>query len=269
MDSVAVLIAAPGSGAITPEVLSVLRDLGAGAPHWLAEGEAAEFHDFQRLPELLAELKGKPIDAASVSIHNRRKRILIADMDSTMIEQECIDELGVMAGVGDRIREITTRAMRAYLHATPRGADLLTGRIAGALDAAGIPFRMKILRRPAAFLRCDAAVLYARTEDAPQVVETLRRLYPDLRGALRAPTPPMTLRLAPGLAWAEDPGDLDSFGHHRCGILAEGLVRAAELGERGVRARVRRMERAMAEAGLDPARPYLEPGSSWAPVPFP
>ena len=42
-----------------------------------------------------------------VSIHNRRKRLLIADMDSTMIEQECIDELGVEAGVGERIKDIT------------------------------------------------------------------------------------------------------------------------------------------------------------------
>ena len=115
MDSVVVLIAAPGSGAIGPEIVEMLGDLGAGAPHWLAPGEAAEIEAFPRLPEFMASVGGYPIDIASISIHNRRKRLLIADMDSTMIEQECIDELGEMAGAGRRIKEITARAMRGEL----------------------------------------------------------------------------------------------------------------------------------------------------------
>ena len=93
----------------------MLGDLGAGAPHWLAPGEAAEIEAFPRLPEFMASVGGYPIDIASISIHNRRKRLLIADMDSTMIEQECIDELGEMAGAGRRIKEITARAMRGEL----------------------------------------------------------------------------------------------------------------------------------------------------------
>jgi phosphoserine phosphatase len=50
-----------------------------------------------------------------VSKTNRRKRLLIADMDSTMIQQECIDELGIVAGLGDQIKEITARAMRGEI----------------------------------------------------------------------------------------------------------------------------------------------------------
>ena len=137
MDSVLVLIAAPGSKAIGAEVLGLLRGLGAGAPHWLAEGEAAEFHDFERLPEFMVDIRRYPIDAAVVSIHNRRKRILIADMDSTMIEQECIDELGEAAGVGDRIRDITRRAMRGELDfdaALRERVGLLKGLDAGIIE---------------------------------------------------------------------------------------------------------------------------------------
>lgn len=115
MESVLVLIAAPGSGAIGPEVEALLRQWGGGEPHWLAPGEACEVDAFEALPEFLIDLRRFPVDAAVVSIHNRRKRILIADMDSTMIQQECIDELGDMAGVGDRIKEITRRAMRGEL----------------------------------------------------------------------------------------------------------------------------------------------------------
>jgi phosphoserine phosphatase len=74
-----------------------------------------EVEAFSEMTSLLVDLREHPIDAAVVSIHNRRKRLLIADMDSTMIHQECIDELGVVAGVGDRIKKITARAMRGEL----------------------------------------------------------------------------------------------------------------------------------------------------------
>ena len=56
-----------------------------------------------------------PIDIAVLPAEGRRKRLLVADMDSTMIGQECIDELGILAGVGDRISDITARAMRGEL----------------------------------------------------------------------------------------------------------------------------------------------------------
>jgi phosphoserine phosphatase len=115
MESVLVLMAAPGSGAITPEVVEALRDLGGAEPHWLSPGDALEVEDFERLPEFLVDLRKHKIDAATVSIHNRRKRLLVADMDSTMIHQECIDELGAMAGFGERIAAITAKAMRGEL----------------------------------------------------------------------------------------------------------------------------------------------------------
>ena len=115
MDSVVVLIAAPGSGAIDGDAVELLRNLSGHAPHWLAQDEAAEVPNFDRLSEFMVDIRAYPIDAAVVSIHNRRKRLLIADMDSTMIEQECIDELGEMAGVGPRIKDITLRAMRGEL----------------------------------------------------------------------------------------------------------------------------------------------------------
>ena len=116
MDSVAVLIAAPGSGAIGQHVVEMLRDFGGGAPRWLAEGEAAEVPAFARLADFRQDIQDLPIDVNLVPAKNRRKRMLIADMDSTMIQQECIDELGVMAGVGERIKDITIRAMRGELN---------------------------------------------------------------------------------------------------------------------------------------------------------
>lgn len=115
MSDILVLIARPGSHAITDDVITALRDHGADDPHWLSTGDAAEVSTFQRMSEFLVDLRSYPIDAAVVSIHNRRKRLLLADMDSTMIHQECIDELGIVAGVGDQIKTITAKAMRGEL----------------------------------------------------------------------------------------------------------------------------------------------------------
>ncbi len=60
-------------------------------------------------------LAGTPVDINIVPAQNRRKKLLIADMDSTMIPVECIDELADFAGVKDQVAEITERAMRGEL----------------------------------------------------------------------------------------------------------------------------------------------------------
>ncbi len=110
MDSVTILIAAPGSGAISPDVVA---RLGA-EPRWLSAGEAVEFSGLDGMAAKFA-VAGLPIDVNVVPLAHRRKKLLLADMDSTMIHQECIDELGVVAGVGDKIKAITVRAMRGEI----------------------------------------------------------------------------------------------------------------------------------------------------------
>ncbi|MFZ5671904.1 MAG: phosphoserine phosphatase SerB [Pseudomonadota bacterium] len=120
MDSVVILIAAPGSRAIDEAVKKALAELTSAQPGWLCENEALQASvGAATFPGLAAELqrlvKDLPIDIALVPAQNRRKRLLIADMDSTMIGQECIDELGALADVGERIKEITARAMRGEL----------------------------------------------------------------------------------------------------------------------------------------------------------
>jgi hypothetical protein len=174
----------------------------------------------------------------------------------------------VLLGARDLDGAVTGRVMRAYLHATPRVAVALARAVCDALDARGVPFRMKLLDDPRAHLRCDAAVVYARMEDTGPVVAALAGLDPALRGALRPAIPPLTLRLAPGVGWAEDPGGLDSFGDHRAGLVAEGLVRAAERGERTPAERILRVARVVAAAGIDPARPHIGPAGGPEPEPW-
>lgn len=112
------LIAAPNR--LDPALVSSLQGaFGAtGDALWLSPDEAAEFPvrvpptNFEAVREDLASHR---VDLNLVPDANRRKKLLIADMDSTMIGQECIDELAAEAGVGDRVADITARAMNGEL----------------------------------------------------------------------------------------------------------------------------------------------------------
>ena len=113
------LIAAPG-GLETPLVEALRNAWGGtgGAARWLSRGEAAEFA-VPEIPEnrwnVWEDLQAQGVDLAVQADGDRRKRMLIADMDSTMIQQECIDELADEAGVGARVADITARAMNGEL----------------------------------------------------------------------------------------------------------------------------------------------------------
>ena len=89
---------------------------GGDAARWLGPGVAAEF-DLDRVPD--SRRCARPgcagVDLNVVAAAGREKRLLLADMDSTMIEQECIDELADVAGVGGRVAAITARAMNGKI----------------------------------------------------------------------------------------------------------------------------------------------------------
>ena len=113
MSYVVSLIAAPG--ALEPAQVRTVRDaFGGGDALWLSGGEAAEFPVPERpamLGHVAAEMRMLGIDVNCVPAEGRRKRLLLADMDSTVIGQECIDELADLAGVGAEVAAITDRAM--------------------------------------------------------------------------------------------------------------------------------------------------------------
>jgi phosphoserine phosphatase len=68
---------------------------------------------------LEAKIAGRPVDVVVQPVANRRKRLLIADMDSTIIGQECIDELADFVGLKPKVAAITERAMRGEIEFEP------------------------------------------------------------------------------------------------------------------------------------------------------
>ena len=106
-------------GALDPALAESLRNAwGGGDLQWLSPDEAAEFSVADvpsNATEIAGTLRAQGVDLNIVPEANRKKRLLLADMDSTMIEQECIDELAAEAGIGDHVAAITARAMNGEL----------------------------------------------------------------------------------------------------------------------------------------------------------
>ncbi|MCX8571348.1 MULTISPECIES: phosphoserine phosphatase SerB [Hyphomicrobiales] len=144
MPLVATLISHPDRALLQPSLADkASRALGASGIVWLADGIACDI----ALPSGLAAeaasqalasaLSGEPIDFAVQDNATRRKKILIADMDSTMIDQECIDELADEIGVKDRVADITARSMNgeiAFEPALRERVALLAGLDASVID---------------------------------------------------------------------------------------------------------------------------------------
>jgi phosphoserine phosphatase len=126
MSLVATLVASMADPQVTSRIVdAAMRSIGAGDSRVLAPGIAVDIV----VPEGLAAtdadrrlrdaVAGAKIDVAVLPTAGRRKRLLVADMDSTMIGQECIDELAEFVGLRAEVSEITERAMRGEIAFEP------------------------------------------------------------------------------------------------------------------------------------------------------
>lgn len=112
-----VITTRPGTSALTDAHVAFVEQ-AAGRPggvHWLAPGDAFEVQcermpapDF---PESFGKAFGASADCNFVTLEGQRKKLLVADMESTIIEQECLDELASCVGLHDKVANITKRAM--------------------------------------------------------------------------------------------------------------------------------------------------------------
>ncbi len=113
------MLCKPGQQALSSALVgSLLGAWGGRNLTWLAEMEAVEFEILtipQNLWQVWEEMQRLAIDLIIQPQEGRQKKMLLADMDSTMIEQECIDELAAEAGVGLKVAAITARSMNGEL----------------------------------------------------------------------------------------------------------------------------------------------------------
>ncbi len=148
MSHILTLIGTTDRPSLTDETL---RSVLAGIPKdhsaagWLAQDRAVDVHisipTASQADTVLGEIRNavarRPLDWALQPAHSRRKRLLVADMESTIIEQEMLDELADYVGLRDKIAGITERAMRGELDfeaALNERVGLLAGLEASVLD---------------------------------------------------------------------------------------------------------------------------------------
>jgi phosphoserine phosphatase len=147
MAFVATLISNPTAPALDAAVIARARDAlpSPQAPIWLAQGIAADIpftspteNDNRLLAERVrVSLAGAAVDVVVQPARGRRKALFLTDMDSTMIGQECIDELADFVGVKQHVAAITERAMRGEIEFAPALRErvaLLKGLPASVVD---------------------------------------------------------------------------------------------------------------------------------------
>lgn len=145
MTDVLNLVAPPGL--LDAQAIGRLAGIVAdAAPRWLSPGEACDLalppgaNAAQAQAEARARLYGLPVDANAVPLAGRRKRLLVADMESTLICNEMLDELAALEGMGARVSAITARAMNGEIDfrgALRERVALFAGRDVALLERAG------------------------------------------------------------------------------------------------------------------------------------
>lgn len=154
--------------------------------------------------------------------------------------------------------------IRLYWNVQADSAPELLRSLTAALDLFQLPFRFKCLSGTAGFPRQDAAVLYAHPKYAHALLPLALRVHAEIAAGLAPGTPLFTLRLAPGLALAEDPGDSSSFGLHRCRLVARALLRCASTGEESPAGRWSALAAEFQQAGVSLEQPWRRAGSRWS-----
>lgn len=146
---------------------------------------------------------------------------------------------------------------RVYLDLRREGAVPFIRETTRRLSDAGLAFIAKVVDEPGGFDRRDAAVLFFERRDRERALEAVDDLASALAPFLDGGAPAMTLPLGPGVAFAEDPGGTESFGTHRCLLIAEAAVAAAERGLGSQDERLDLVRERFARAGTTLEAPYL------------
>jgi len=173
------------------------------------------------------------------------------------------DSFGVQPGYyfafGETLDELADQLslVRVYFHCPAKHAAALVQALTTQLNRFQTPFQFKTPAAPTLYERADAAVLYVGQRYFSIVARLVELIQKSIE--LEPATPLFTKELWPGVGVAVEPGTGESFGSHRCRLVAEGVVDAWRQGEQSAIARLAAVTTRFAGAGLDLARPWLGP----------
>ena len=155
----------------------------------------------------------------------------------------------------------TAAMVRVYWNCPPETAAPLVAGLTHELEAIGLPYTLKCPTAEVLFDRVEPVVLYLGVADWLAARGALRGVHAALVGRLRSRVPPLTLRLGPGAAAAEDPADGRSFGQSRAAAVADGLAHANEQRLTDEAAILSVVVSRLSAHGISPICPYVRKGS--------
>jgi|GEM_PF-2314260 len=201
-----------GNGSLTESFQTVIHDQGFWEKGWHLESREEDFSMMTK-------------DHLTLQVPNRETRQ--AELGYDVLMPTCRDN--VSPGYYSIVGEVGScneddQIIRFYFHVGADSAAQLAATIVSGVNELGVPFFFKILNDSEQFGRADAAVLYVNHQFQKDIVQFLEESWPKLNPMLEHGTPAFTLELAPGIGLAEDPGNGESFGEHRCHILASALL---------------------------------------------
>jgi hypothetical protein len=163
--------------------------------------------------------------------------------------------------LGDADDHPDGQLVRVYWNLSSDGAVSFVRTATSAINAARLPFRLKVLKEPSAYNRTDAAVMYIPRDSYQLTAPLLLEIRHAVKDHLRSPVSAYAKRLAPGIGLAENPGPGVSFGEHRSRALAKALA-SHEIVRLQPRARrLSALIRQLCDTGFDPEAAYLNAGS--------
>lgn len=150
---------------------------------------------------------------------------------------------------------------RLYWNVGPEGTIPLVRSLSQIMNRHRLPFQYKVLKKPSQMDRPDTALLYFPRYTLPRVQDVLPEIHHEVKHYLRWQTPPFAKRLAPGVAYSEDPGNGSSFGESRCQMVALLLFDALQSGARARDDVLNYVVRGLENRGYPLHRMHLNPES--------
>jgi HopA1 effector protein family len=125
------------------------------------------------------------------------------------------------------------------------------------LDTIGVKYSLKCPRHAAEYTRVDALVVYLEENAWPRCRPVIEELAQKLSPHLRPTVPPLTLRLAPGVAFAEDGSETQSFGQSRCLALVPGVLAVLVRRPRSRKQGLSLLAESLEKNGINPTQPWV------------
>jgi hypothetical protein len=231
------------------------RGEGYFSPNWLVTKEESD--------GTLAVNKGGLtlyLDRGARHLHPKDLAATVGDLVAIKLPKNLVQN-GFYMAVSNAGSYSGKDTVRIYFNLTSEGAVVVMESLTAELNAIPIAFNFKALYNPSDYGRYDSAVLYFDKSNYNAVHSVLEKVYKQHHSYFQPEVPLFTKSLAPGLAIAEEPDhkfvEKESFGTHRCQIVANGLLKAWHQDDESPEGRMTSILQQFALLEIELQRPYL------------